>query len=405
MIRHIRAQCAAAARLVWLRRFSSLWLVAAIALVLIGIMPTRSAAEQSPARDPIPVLAYYYIWYESASWSRAKTDLPLLGPYSSNEPAVIRQHIRWAKDAGITGFIVSWKSTALLDHRLDILLEVANEEGFKLGIIYQGLDFEREPLEVARIAEDLDIFLSRYAENPAFDLFSKPLVIWSGTWEFSKQEVAEVTVGRRDQLLILASEKNVEGYDRLAGLIDGDAYYWSSVNPDTFPGYAEKLLSMSEAVHADGGMWIAPAAPGFDARLVGGTSIVERKDGETLRRQVDVAISSSPDAIGLISWNEFSENTHVEPSRNYGTRYAEVVADILGGIAPSGEVIPVTDFDSNAPAARGTGYGVPLLGSVAALLVGGSFLMMRRRSRGSSPNPQQDKPDNDDRRSKASGRK
>ncbi len=385
MIRHIRVQRASAARLGWLWRFSSLWLVAAVVLVAIGITPTKTAAEPSAARNPIPVLAYYYIWYDSASWSRAKTDLPLLGPYSSNEPAAIRQHIRWAKNAGITGFIVSWKSTAFLDRRLERLLDVANEESFKLGIIYQGLDFEREPLEVARIAEDLDIFLSRYAENPAFNLFSKPLIIWSGTWRFSEQEVAEVTRARRDQLLILASEKDVAGYERLADLVDGDAYYWSSVNPDTFPGYPEKLQSMSDAVHATGGMWIAPAAPGFDARRVGGTSVVERKDGETLRREVDAAISSSPDAIGLISWNEFSENTHVEPSRNYGTRYVEVVADILDGVAPSGEVAPVADFDSSASAATGTSYGLPLLGGLITLIVGGMAITAWRRSKRPPP--------------------
>ena len=61
---------------------------------------------------------------------------------------------------------------------------------------------------------------------------------------------------------------------------------------------------------------------------VGGTTVVERRDGETLRRQLDAAHGSSPDAIGLISWNEFSENTHIEPSEQYGARYLEVVADV-----------------------------------------------------------------------------
>ena len=54
-------------------------------------------------------------------------------------------------------------------------------------------------------------------------------------------------------------------------IVDGNAYYWSSVNPDTFPGYPEKLIEMGEAVHENMDIWIAPAAPGFDARLVGGT--------------------------------------------------------------------------------------------------------------------------------------
>lgn len=371
-----------------LRSLSSLWPIAATMLVLVGAMPMEAAAQSSPAREPIPVLAYYYIWYGASSWSRAKTDLPLLGRYSSDEREVMRQHVRWAKDAGIEGFIVSWKSTDTLNQRLEELIEVANEEGFKLGVIYQGLDFERGPLPADRVAADLDMFISRYAEDEAFDLFSKPLVIWSGTWEFSTEEVAEVTQARRDDLLVLASERNAKGYERLADLVDGDAYYWSSVNPDTFPGYPEKLQAMGEAVHASGGLWIAPAAPGFDARLVGGTTVVERRDGETLRRQMDAAIGSSPDAVGLISWNEFSENSHVEPSRNYGTRYLEVVADILGGVAPA-----AADFDSSAPAATGTSYGLPVLAGLGALIFGGLLIMVRRGSRKRASNSSLREPD------------
>ena len=71
-------------------------------------------------------------------------------------------------------------------------------------------------------------------------------------------------VGKR--LLLLASEKNVDGYQRLADLVAGDAYYWSSVNPDTFPNYPGKLQDMAQAIHANQGLWIAPAAAGFDAR-------------------------------------------------------------------------------------------------------------------------------------------
>ena len=62
-----------------------------------------------------------------------------------------------------------------------------------------------------------------------------------------------------------------------------------------------------------------PLDPSRRARLrraaVGGTSVVDRGGGRRCAREFDAATGSSPDAIGLISWNEFSENTHVEPSR------------------------------------------------------------------------------------------
>jgi hypothetical protein len=119
----------------------------------------------------------------------------------------------------------------------------------------------------------------------------------------------------------------VEGYQRLSDLVDGDAYYWSSVNPDSHSGYLDKLTAMGEAIHKNRGLWIAPAAPGFDARLVGGTSIVERKAGQTLRTQLNTALQSFPDAIGLISWNEFSENSHIEPSHDHGNLYLKVLTE------------------------------------------------------------------------------
>ena len=112
----------------------------------------------------------------------------------------------------------------------------------------------------------------------------------------------------------------------MAHSVDGDAYYWSSVNPAANSGYPARLAAMSDTVHRSGGRWIAPFAPGFDARLVGGTKEVPRRDGATLRKEYAAAVSSSPDALGLISWNEFSENTHVEPSRKNGDQYLSVLS-------------------------------------------------------------------------------
>jgi hypothetical protein len=136
---------------------------------------------------------------------------------------------------------------------------------------------------------------------------------------------------------------------------------------------------MAAAVHADGGLWIPPATPGFDARLIGGKSVVQRKDGKTLLRELDAAQQASPDAIGLISWNEFSENSYVEPSQKYGGRYLKVLADARGAPGPK-----VESFDSSDP---GTGSGggashtIPLVVSLILFIGGGLGLTLRRELR------------------------
>jgi hypothetical protein len=48
-----------------------------------------------------------------------------------------------------------------------------------------------------------------------------------------------------------------------------------------------------------------------------------------LLRQHEAAQSSNPDADGVISWNEFSENSHIEPSEAHGSRYLHVLAGAL----------------------------------------------------------------------------
>lgn len=351
-----------------------------VATALLPVQALSARQTDSPAKPGEPVvLAHFYIWFDPTSWNRAKSDYPAVGRYSSDDVSTMRDQVLLAKSVGIDGFIVSWKSTEVLDPRLEALIAIAELEDFKLAITYQGLDFNREPLPTARIGDDLDLFIERYAGSPAFDIFEKPLVVWSGTDSFTRDEVNVVTNGRAGQVLIVASEKSVEGYARIADVVDGNLYYWSSVDTETFPGYPQKLIDMANEVRAHDGIWIAPAAPGFDSRLLGGKTNVERKGGATLRNQWEGALASIPDAIGIISWNEFSENTHVEPSRNYGTEALNVVADLKNAPRPA-----AIDFDSSgpegAPEERSAIMRVISLVGFAALIVI-SLGVVRRRQR------------------------
>lgn len=329
-------------------------------VLLLAFLWLATPATAVSKISPVPIFAYYYIWYDSASWDRAKTDFPLLGRYSSDDRTVMEEHIRTARAAGIDGFIVSWKSTYKLDQRLEQLMDVAASEDFSLLIIYQGLDFDRRPLPIDVILNDLEYFSDNYASHPAFSVYDLPVVILSGTWEFSTQDIQTIGNHLRGKLYLLGSERSVEGYLRIANAVDGNAYYWSSVDPMITPGYEEKLRAMGAAVHDHRGIWIAPAAPGFDARLIGGTRVVDRRNGQTLRDELNAALRSNPDAIGIISWNEFSENTHIEPSERYGTQ----AIDVLMGRQTT-RLPRVTNFDSSAP-----GQGAPDLAFQPFILLG-----------------------------------
>jgi hypothetical protein len=323
-----------------------------------------------------PVLAYYYMWFSSSSWAHAKTDLPSLGAYTSTDPAIIRQEVAWAKESGVDAFIVSWKSTPSLNLALSELVAECHSQGLKLVLIYEGLDVNRNPIPTATVSADLTSFAAQYGSDPAFDLFGKPAVVWSGSWRFSDADIASVRsqVGAPDKMLLLGSEKSASAYQARATLFDGDAYYWSSADPLTTPGYQKHLTQLSAAVHAAHGLWLAPASVGFDARLNGGTTVVDRRNGATLTAAWSDALASSPDAVALISWNEYTENSYVEPSRNYGTRYLDVLSLLTGASGPvtTASLPPATPSptpqttSSPAPTAPGNGTGAGAPGGPAS---------------------------------------
>jgi hypothetical protein len=139
-----------------------------------------------------------------------------------------------------------------------------------------------------------------------------------GTQDYSSQAVASVTQPIRARVRVLSSGNSVAEYQRLAAFTDGDAYYWSSVDLATDTNAAAKLNAMGAAVHASHGIWIPSFSPGYNSTLIGGHIIVPRAGGATLRAEYATAAASSPDILGLISWNEWTENTNVEPSASSG---------------------------------------------------------------------------------------
>jgi hypothetical protein len=304
----------------------------------IAASPTRAACPERPATsaDDVPVLAHFYIWYNASSWNRAKKDFPAVARYSSDQVSVMRTQAEQARAAGIDGFIVGWKSSDTLNSRLATIRNVAGDNHLKLAIMYQAQDFNRDPLPAAQVRHDLEQFADAYADDPVFQLLGpRPVVAISGSWHYSAEELRSITEPVASRLSLLGTEKNVEGYERVASVLQGDLYYWSSADPEETPKYREKLQAMSDAVHARCGLWIAPVAPGFDARDVGGTSVVDRRDGETLRSSWDASMASAPDAVGVISWNEYSENTHIEPSTTFRSKYLDVLGELTGAAQPT----------------------------------------------------------------------
>ena len=171
----------------------------------------RPAPRDPPPRPHRPVLAYYYIWFDPSSWNRAKTDCPLLGPLLERR----RRRDAPARPLGEAGGHrrLPRELEAHADARpaAGAARRVAAEEHFGLGDHLPG---PRLPPPAApgrpRRRTTSTTSPRRYADGPRLPALRQPLVVWSGTWEFSpSRDRARSPLRVRDRLSILASERNV----------------------------------------------------------------------------------------------------------------------------------------------------------------------------------------------------
>src|SRR6478736_2243397 len=107
----------------------------AVALVFVPAAPVARAADLDRA-----VLAYYYTWFDPASFGPAPYQPET--PYQSDDQAVMARHIAQAQAAGLDGFVVDWLGD---ENRTDVnfghLLDLAERASFSATIHFDTPTF------------------------------------------------------------------------------------------------------------------------------------------------------------------------------------------------------------------------------------------------------------------------
>lgn len=117
----------------------------------------------------------------------------------------------------------------------------------------------------------------------------------------------------------------------VSGIFDGDTWYWSDENPYTNPHVFTTLAALATELRSQGKLWFSPLIAGYNKSNFGvGGTCVPRNDGQTLRTIYAGNARSDPDGWMFISWNEYFENTYLEPSALYGNRYLAELAQLRG---------------------------------------------------------------------------
>jgi hypothetical protein len=334
-----------------------------------------STPSAAPLAGPPLVYVHYYLWWTSGHWADKLgpaypygsapipgstdgqgcnptvsfsgsqiVDVPAEGLYDQSQAATFDRHIDLAANAGLKGFLADWQGTGAdgqspsssgYNSRFDLMVtrvdnyDAAHGSSFGLGLAYAAFgDYQRSP---AKIIADLKYFYSRYGTDPAFrnSYSSKPIVMWLDSRKFSAGTIRAVSEAVRPYVYLLGDE-TADSWASDGRYLDGTSYYWSTQNPWTNARAGSAVSQLADAVRLDGKRWFAPFIAGYDKQLLGG-SCVERRGTQTLAQLWRLNGQTRPDGWFGISWNEFVENTYLEPSKRYGTMYLDALAALIKG--------------------------------------------------------------------------
>jgi len=309
-----------------------------LVVLLVTVLPLFPAQAPRPvdAQGSKLVLAYFYGWFNSGQWSSPElVDRPA-EPYDSANGDVMARQISQAKSAGIDGFVMSWfgPDEPYTTGVFSGLLGQAAAQGFMAGVdIDMGQDFMSTP-ESAQNA--VSFAVNQLASNPAYLRYNgKPVIFFWKQQRFTVQQWADIraAVDPNHTTLWIAEGAALE----YVGVFDGLNLYniaWSGS-----PGGTN--ATWSNRTQKAGGYFVATAMPGFDESRRGldrEPVVRARGDGYYFRLSFQGAVNSNPHMIIITSWNEFFENSHIEPSANYGTFYLDLARDLISSYKATGSV-------------------------------------------------------------------
>ncbi len=288
-----------------------------------------------------PVLAFYYMWYDTSTWCLCHmSDLPTI-QYNSGDPATIARQVSWAANAGITGFISSWWGAgSATDKNFGQLLAYAATLQKQTGYHFTStIYFESDAPALSgstSIINGLKYVIAHYSNSPYFFHWNgKPVVFFwdplGGGRTLSEWASIRSQVDPNNSMIWSA-----EGVDTsMLSVFDGihlfSAGYWGIQHNDMTAvdqGFRAKIDAYNSANHTQK-IWAAGVLPGYnDTRVPGrtGTYIVPRNNGATYTESWQAAIASNPSWITITSFNEWFEGSMIEPSVTYGNLYLNLTA-------------------------------------------------------------------------------
>jgi hypothetical protein len=282
--------------------------------------------------------AMYHHWWVPGRWSHSPLNHPyepVLGHYDNANQDVIRQHIAWAKRAGINTLVLNFWITDRdwwwVQRNTDAVASVCDQEGMNYFFLIDGW-FEFGGNQAYEIAWRVNARAAPYFSRPGYvKQDGKPvLFFWAayGT-ECSLWEAVRSGIEGTSGPVFLTGDE--------VGCFD----MWMIYNPYT-SGCAEndygcqidRQQDLWKDRWEDRDPWAPTAMPGYDDHLVRPGNPIVALNPDFFRDSVNAALANAQNHkdgqrwLFVCSWSEWHEGSPIEPAQGFSP-YPEIFLDVL----------------------------------------------------------------------------
>lgn len=319
--------------------------------VIVGCRGDSGQDEWGLPPQSESVHAFYYAWYgnpdidgayshwnhevlvseETPRFFSGGDDIganfyPQLGCYSSNDPAVIEEHMRQVKRAGVGVLCVSWwGERSFSDHAIPKILDLADLHGIKINF-----HLEPFPGRNAKTSREALIYLmTSYGDHPAFHRLERhgnlPIVYVYDSYLTSAEEWATILApnGERtirgtpyDAVMIGLWVQEHEEEFMTEAHFDG-FYTYFATDGFTYGSTASNWERLAGWARENEKTFIPCVGPGYlDSRIRpwNTENSRSRDEGTYYDRMFKAALDVAPEIVGVTSFNEWHEGTQIEPA-------------------------------------------------------------------------------------------
>ena len=313
--------------------------------------------------DDVLIGAYFYPWYDGTRhvhWeNHPYLSTPLLGEYTSRDELVINQQIDWAAGHGVDFFIASWWGRFdPTDSAIKAFSQAELADEIQFTIIYESfglllVDTNGEidlsnPINKEQLVSDFSYLATTFFQNPNYlTVDGKPVVvlylsrIFVGniTEAFDAARAAVKDATGQDVFILgdevwwqEPEESRLSLYDGITGYI---MHSWDQAILDNFNAEVEAHYEKWAQAAQSAGIYFVPGViPGFDDRGYDPISITPPipRSLELFEAQLRTGLSMASGDLPMIlitSWNEWHEDTTIEPAETYGFTYLDVLQSVL----------------------------------------------------------------------------